>query len=60
MIAWALIDKEGNIVKWNCISDGEEGLEIHRTRQLARAACMNGERVVKVMIVPYDDMPDES
>lgn len=50
MIAWALFNPDGSLVKWISYSDGDEGLEIHRTRQLAREAKMRGERVVKVEI----------
>lgn len=50
MIAWGVFDKDGQLVKWNCLSDGEEGLEIHRTRRLAKGACFADEHVEKLLI----------
>ena len=50
MQAWALLDEKGAIVHWRCMTDDEEGLEIHRTRDLARRSRMTNERVVKVEI----------
>jgi hypothetical protein len=51
MKAWALVDERGKIVNWRCMTDNEEGIEIHRTRQLAQFARMSGERVVRVEII---------
>src|SRR6266700_8118772 len=31
--AWALVDEHGQIVNWRCMSDDEEGLEIHRSEE---------------------------
>jgi hypothetical protein len=48
--AWAILDANGDLVNWKCLSDGEEGLEVHRTRRLARGGCFKTERVVPVTI----------
>lgn len=50
MIAWGVFDADGKLVKWRCLSDGEEGLEIHRTRKLAKSACFVDEHVKKLLI----------
>jgi hypothetical protein len=50
MIAWAVVTRRGKVVNWKCLSDGDEGLEIHRTRRLAQCSTMAGERIVKVKI----------
>lgn len=50
LIAWAVCDKNGALVRWTCISDGSEGLEIHRTRKLAKGACFADEHVEKISI----------
>jgi hypothetical protein len=46
---WALVEK-GKIVNWRALPDGEEGLEIHRTRRLAYGSRMGYEKVVKVKV----------
>lgn len=51
MKVWAVVDEHGKIVNWSCMSDNEEGLEIHRTKRLAKFARMAGERVVRVEII---------
>ena len=49
--AWAVIYREGGkIVNWRSEPDGEEGLEIHRTRRLAKGAAFKGEKVVPVVV----------
>ena len=50
---WAVVDKDGKIVIWSSIFSREEGLEIHRTRRLAKGACFkqDGEKVVKVKVI---------
>lgn len=51
MKAWGIIGSDGKIVNWKSLApDGEEGLEIHRTRRLARGGRFKGERVVRVEV----------
>jgi len=51
MKAWAVIGEDGKVVNWKSLApDGEEGLEIHRTRRLARGGAFKGERAVRVEI----------
>ena len=48
---WVLVDKRGELVKWNSLAGGDEGLEIFRTRNLAKGARMKGERVKRAQLM---------
>ena len=50
MRAWAVIGVDGKIVNWRSVVDGEEGLEIHRTRRLAFGSRCAGESVAEVRV----------
>lgn len=32
---WIVISKRRELINWHCMTDGEEGLEVHRTKRLA-------------------------
>lgn len=49
--AWAVCGKGGGVIVWRSLSDGEEGVEIFRTRAQARGAKMRGEVVRRVLLV---------
>lgn len=50
MIAWGVFNRQDELAQWKCLSTGEEGLEIHRTRKLAKSACFVDEHVKKLLI----------
>lgn len=50
-IVWVVINKEGNLVGWKSESDGEEGLEVHRTEELAKGSAFHNEKVLPARII---------
>ncbi len=47
---WAVINSQKDIVIARSLSDGEETVEIHRTRERARGAAFSDEKAVPVLI----------
>lgn len=51
---WIVVTKKNALVRWThtdeCDGFAEEGLEIHRTKRLAKGACMKDEVVKKAVI----------